>query len=149
MLLLGCLFFAGIAGNTLAGDGQDAAAVDKRFQEIVQQAPSRQINSEEKEWAVLEYEYRVMQEKYRMWLLSGIVLTTPILMALVLFCLKKVPGCASEHLVTAVGLILVIEGVIFVGFSAETTEQLTAPIGILGAIAGYLFGSVRRKAEQP
>ncbi len=80
---------------------------------------------------------------------EGIVVSTPLMLALVLFCLKKIPNCSSESLVNAVGLILVIEGTIFMAVSALTTEQLTAPIGLLGAVAGYLFGSARRRSEQP
>lgn len=34
----------------------------------------------------------------------------------------------------AVGFILVIEGTMFIGVSALTTEQLTAPIGLLGLL---------------
>jgi hypothetical protein len=30
----------------------------------------------------------------------------------------------------------------------SNTEQMTAPIGIFGAIAGYLFGSGQRKEDQ-
>jgi hypothetical protein len=30
---------------------------------------------------------------------------------------------------------------------AETEQQLTAAIGILGAVAGYLFGTMRRSPE--
>jgi len=50
--------------------------------------------------------------------------------------------------VNAIGLVLVIEGTMFITVSALTSEQLTAPIGILGAIAGYLFGSAKRKAAE-
>jgi len=51
-------------------------------------------------------------------------------------------------MVSAVGLVLVIEGTMFVGVSAQTNEQLTAPICILGAIAGYLFGAAKRRAAE-
>jgi hypothetical protein len=81
-------------------------------------------------------------------LLKVIVVSTPILLALVLFFLKKAPDCSGESLVHAIGLVLVIEGTMFIAVSAITTEQLTAPIGILGAIAGYLFGSAKRKATE-
>jgi len=91
-------------------------------------------------------EFRMLQEKHRMWLLIAIVVSTPILLALVLFCLKSKPDCPGESLVNAVGLVLVVEGTMFIAVSAVTSEQLTAPIGILGAITGYLFGSARRKA---
>lgn len=90
----------------------------------------------------------LLQEKHRMFLLLAIVVSTPILLALVLFFLKKAPNSSGDSLVHAIGLVLVIEGTMFIAVSAITTEQLTAPIGILGAIAGYLFGSAKRKATE-
>lgn len=93
-------------------------------------------------------EYRMLQERHRMILLIAIMVSTPVLLAMVLFCLKNSPQCAEESIVNAIGLVLVIEGTMFIAVSAATTEQLTAPIGILGAIAGYLFGSARRKAAE-
>ncbi|HHB75214.1 MAG TPA: hypothetical protein ENK84_01540 [Desulfobulbus sp.] len=90
----------------------------------------------------------LLQERHRMFLLLAIVVSTPILLALVLFFLKKAPNSSGESLVHAIGLVLVIEGTMFIAVSAITTEQLTAPIGILGAIAGYLFGSAKRKAME-
>lgn len=126
------------------------------LEEVIQGAPSRQLSAtlpsqDEAAADIVFYakdaEFRMLQERHRMWLLGGIVISTPVMLALVLFCLKKIPNCSSESLVTAVGLILVIEGTMFIGVSALTTEQLTAPIGLLGAIAGYLFGAARRKAE--
>jgi len=96
----------------------------------------------------MDAEYRMLQEKHRMWLLIAIVVSTPVILALVLFCLKSKSDCHGESLVNAIGLVLVIEGTMFIAVSAVTTEQLTAPIGILGAIAGYLFGSAKRRAAE-
>lgn len=93
-------------------------------------------------------EYRMLQERHRMILLIAIMVSTPILLAMVLFCLKNSPQCSEESFVSAIGLVLVIAGTMFIAVSAATTEQLTAPIGILGAIAGYLFGSARRRAAE-
>ena len=90
-------------------------------------------------------EYIMLQEKHRMLLLIAIVVSTPVLLALVLFFLKKAPNYSDDSLVHAIGLVLVIEGTMFIAVSAITTEQLTAPIGILGAIAGYLFGTARNR----
>ncbi len=90
----------------------------------------------------------ILQEENRMWLLIGIICSTPVILGMVLFCLKTLDHCSEESLVNAIGLVLVIEGTMFIAVSALTSEQLTAPIGILGAIAGYLFGSARRKAAE-
>lgn len=93
-------------------------------------------------------DYRMLQEKHRLWLLIAIVISTPILLIIILLSLKKAPDCSGESLVNVIGLVLVIEGTMFIAVSAVTTEQLTAPIGILGAIAGYLFGSAQRKTTK-
>ncbi len=90
----------------------------------------------------------ILQEKNRMWLLIAIIGSTPVILGMVLFCLKNKENCSEESLVNAIGLVLVIEGTMFIALSALTSEQLTAPIGILGAIAGYLFGSAKRKAVE-
>ncbi len=90
----------------------------------------------------------ILQEENRMWLLIGIICSTPVILGMVLFCLKTLDHCSEESLVNAIGLVLVIEGIMFIAVSAVTSEQLTAPIGILGAIAGYLFGSAKRKAAE-
>lgn len=93
-------------------------------------------------------DFSMLREKNRLWLLIVITVSTPILLAIVLLCLKKVPECSEESLVNAIGLVMVIEGTIFITVAAATTEQLTAPIGILGAIAGYLFGSAKRRTTE-
>ncbi len=96
----------------------------------------------------LYVEYGILQERNRLWLLIALVGSTPILIFLVLFFMKNNAHCSSENLVTAVGLILVVEGTMFICVASETSEELTAPIGILGAIAGYLFGSAKKRGEE-
>lgn len=49
----------------------------------------------------------------------------------------------GKNMVSAAGLTLIIYGTIILVLIVDTTEQLTAAIGILGAIAGYLFRSVQ------
>lgn len=50
-----------------------------------------------------------------------------------------------KDVVTIVGLVSVIFGTILLVLVVDTTETLTAPMGILGAIAGYLFGTAQKK----
>ncbi len=47
----------------------------------------------------------------------------------------------SKDIVTMVGMASVIFGTILLVLMVGDTGQLTAPMGILGAIAGYLFGA--------
>ncbi len=46
-----------------------------------------------------------------------------------------------RDVVNGAGLILIVFGTIILVLIVDTSEQLTAAIGILGAIAGYLFRS--------
>ena len=41
------------------------------------------------------------------------------------------------------GLVLIIFSIVFVVVVADTMDQLTVSVGVLGTIAGYLFGSLR------
>lgn len=56
--------------------------------------------------------------------------------------------CPSKHAVNATGLIYIVFGTLVLMLLAENSEKLTAPIGILGAIAGYLFGTMS-KGDHP
>lgn len=61
--------------------------------------------------------------------------------------LRNITNCKSytaAHIVNASGLIVIVFGALLLPLFAETDQQLTATVGILGAIAGYLFGSMRK-----
>lgn len=53
----------------------------------------------------------------------------------------------SKDVVSVTGLTLIIFGTIILVLIVDTSEQLTAAIGVLGAIAGYLFRSVQESSE--
>jgi len=63
-------------------------------------------------------------------------------LVVVLYFVKMRQGSASDMIHSA-GLTLIIYGTIILVLVASTSEQLTAAIGVLGAIAGYLFRSVQ------
>ena len=63
-------------------------------------------------------------------------------LTIVLYFLKQSDHTAKD-MVNAAGLTLIIFGTIILVLVASTSEQLTAAIGILGAIAGYLFRSAQ------
>jgi ABC-type uncharacterized transport system permease subunit len=65
---------------------------------------------------------------------------------IMLFFIRTNIDHTADELVRASGLVLVIFGTLFMAVYASTADQLTAPIGILGAIVGYLFGSAQRRA---
>ncbi len=55
---------------------------------------------------------------------------------------------SPKDVVNTAGLILIIFGTIILVLVVSTSEQLTAAIGILGAIAGYLFRSVQDQGSE-
>jgi len=77
---------------------------------------------------------------YRLYLVIGILITSILFMWIVTRVISKSPDYKSSDLVTASGLILVVQGTLFVVIAAVSTEALTAAIGLLGGVGGYLFG---------
>ena len=72
----------------------------------------------------------------------GIVsLVAIFIIMIVLRHVTKVDHTAT-NLIHISGLILIVFGTIILVIVADGSDQLTAPIGVLGAIAGYLFGKM-------
>lgn len=65
----------------------------------------------------------------------------------VLFRLPAPPS--SADIVHIVSLALIILGVLALTMTPTTVEVLTAPIGILGALAGYVFGQTKTGRAAP
>ncbi len=65
-------------------------------------------------------------------------------LVIISFLMKITPHQAKD-LVTIIGLVSVIFGTLLMVLVVDTTEALTAPMGIFGAIAGYLFGTAQKK----
>ena len=58
--------------------------------------------------------------------------------------MKITPDHQAKDIVTAVGLVSVIFASIILVLVVDTSDALTAPMGIFGAIAGYLFGTAQK-----
>ena len=56
-------------------------------------------------------------------------------------------AASSETMVNGSGLVLVIFATVLVMILAKADQQLTAATGILGAIAGYLFGKTTKNPD--
>jgi hypothetical protein len=54
----------------------------------------------------------------------------------------------SANIVSATGLVYIVFGTIILVVIASTDQQLTASMGILGAVAGYLFGKHRGESDE-
>jgi hypothetical protein len=90
-----------------------------------------------------EFDDRRAQEKYRLYecLILSVVLVLSL--AIILKFITKAHH-TSDNIVTVSGLVLIVFGTIFIVIMAKAESQLTASMGILGAIAGYLFGTMKK-----
>jgi hypothetical protein len=70
---------------------------------------------------------------------------TPIILVIALVAMRLTGAKAPEHTMLAVALVLVIQATLIVSMTAEGSDALSASMGILGAIAGYLFGRARHE----
>ncbi len=88
--------------------------------------------------AVIENAYHYVAIIAGLYIFSLIIITILIM---------NTPKHQARDIVTTIGLVTVIFGAILLAMVVDTDQALTAPMGILGAIAGYLFGSAQRKEE--
>lgn len=95
----------------------------------------------------LKHELYLQQGKHRFWTIIALCVVLFISLIVVLMFMKSTK-CSAADIVNATGLIFIIFGTILLVMVADAEAQLTAAIGILGAIAGYLFGSMRNR-ERP
>lgn len=73
-----------------------------------------------------------------------ILVATPIILLIVLASIRLSGMKSPEHMMLASALVLVIQATLTVSMTSEGSDSLSASMGILGAIAGYLFGRSRQ-----
>lgn len=95
----------------------------------------------------LTHDYRMAQTRYKLYECVLLAVFALVSLGMVLIFLGKKPNCSATHLVNASGLVFVVFGTLFLVLLADVDEQLNAGIGIMGAVAGYLFGTMRRSEE--
>jgi hypothetical protein len=92
------------------------------------------------------------QERRKIMLLTivpYILLATPVILLIVLVSIRFSGMKSPEHMMMAAALVLVIQATLTVSMTSEGSDSLSASMGILGAIAGYLFGRSRQDASLP
>jgi hypothetical protein len=95
----------------------------------------------------LTHEFLLEREHNKLLEAAFVSMLAVTLLFIVLRFLNSKGPSAVPHMVSATGLICIIFGTILLVLMAETESQLTASVGILGAVAGYLFRSMRADAE--
>ncbi len=92
-------------------------------------------------------DYRLQQEENRFYLIVMITLVTPVILMILLHYVRSSRSFTDQAIMHTSGLVLVIQATTVVVLASTTTEQLSTAIGVLAAIAGYLFGAARNRKE--
>lgn len=137
-LFLLVVFFMAPGGAIQAGEQSDISQTVSNFSydTVARTEPSAQDQSPETVQLAL-----INNNRHYVMITAGILAFT---LVVITFLMKITPHQARD-LVTIIGLVSVIFGTILMVLVVDTTETLTAPMGIFGAIAGYLFGAAQKK----
>jgi drug/metabolite transporter superfamily protein YnfA len=113
---------------------------DYAFDKSVAGAAPTAIATEDENKRFHEYRMQQQRDKLNFAILLGAVALVAHLIVLG-FLYRQAPG----HIVGATGLVYIVFGTILLVVIANTEAQLTAAIGVLGAVAGYLFGRLQQE----
>lgn len=91
----------------------------------------------------LVYDFRIKQENIRLYEVILLAMMSLGALAIVLKYMKDSKACHARDMLNGTGLVLVIFSTVLVIIIADVEIQLTAAMGVLGGIAGYLFGTLR------
>lgn len=96
----------------------------------------------------LTHQFRVLQENNKF--KECLVLTIGVIISLivVLFFVTRSRHSNTTHIIHASGLVLIVFGTIYVIILSDSDAHITGTMGVLGATAGYLFGSMGKNAHQ-
>lgn len=89
------------------------------------------------------HELKITQENHKLYLILALIVAQVVTLLIVLKYITRASYTAS-HIVNASGLVFIIFGTLFLVLLADVDQQLSAAIGILGAVAGYLFGAMKK-----
>jgi hypothetical protein len=95
----------------------------------------------------LAVDNNIVLGKYKLLAACFLLLGMMVSLFCILYFVMKTRHSADD-IVHASALVLLIFGTIILVVIVNADQQLTAAIGILGAIAGYLFGSLKRGKEE-
>jgi len=109
---------------------------------IIEYQPGYEQTTEGGASTELPNDIKLMRVNNEFWYIVLLCSLCVVSLTIVLYFLKDSSHSARD-MVNAAGLILIIFGTIILVLVVSTSEQLTAAIGILGAIAGYLFRSAQ------
>jgi len=139
-VLIGAPFAASLPTSAQAAE-QEANSIIK---EIRASAAMAEGDNAGVESAAGYDQYRIEEEKSRRVLILALIVAAIASLLIVLWFLKTIGTREASTMVNASGLVLVVYATVLVVMIGKTDQQLMAAIGILGAIAGYLFGTATK-----
>ena len=154
-IILGlCLAILGISPCLAAPVGQDIKGEVERFdfkalqeQETKDAVPASAATASDPDQLYLaDRKEQWAFKRTALLALSGTTVTLYLFAAVMLFRLTN-DRHRGQNLVQLTSLSLIVFGTLLLTFVSADTETLTAPIGILGALAGYLFGHATSRPE--
>jgi hypothetical protein len=137
-LFLLVVFFVAPGSGIQAGEQGDVSQTVRDYSYSAVARPDSPVWPQETETVKLAL---INNNRHYVMITAGILAFTLIVIT---FLMRITPHQARD-LVTIIGLVSVIFGTIVLVLVVDTTDTLTAPMGIFGAIAGYLFGAVQKK----
>lgn len=87
------------------------------------------------------------QEDIRLYEVILLTIMSLCALMIVLKCMKDSKVCNARDMINGTGLVLVIFSTVMVIIIADAEIQLTAAMGVLGGIAGYLFGTIKTSSQ--
>jgi len=132
----------------LANSNNDLTAPDPQF-DYQQAKESLKKIAESKQTVDAAFSKDFIKEQVlsERWYVVLLCLVSVISLIVVLIFIRSTKNHTARDVVNASGLNLIIFGTIILVLIVDTSEQLTAAIGVLGAIAGYLFGTLQKKVS--
>lgn len=126
-------------GHDLALPENPEQLADYEFDYLIQDIANGHVDTEQPKYTL----ERIENEFWYVIILASLSIVS---LLIVLHYLKLRPDSTPKDFVSATGLSLIVFGTIILVLIVDTSEQLTAAIGILGAIAGYLFRTAQESS---
>ncbi len=138
-----------VASAMMLGTGSAAEGTATKIESLIPpySPPSSQVDKVP-ELDLQYHEWRMAQERTRQVAVGLLILTALVAHYLVLRSLGQAKACPPSQIVGATGLVYIILGTVILVLLVDNKDQLAASTGILGAVAGYLFGSLRDSKEK-
>ena len=118
------------------------------FGNVAPTAGTPEVQSRVTEEAAKRYHEFSMEQQHDKVIFAILLSITALIAQFVVLRSFPATDKSAMHVVSATGLIYIVFGTTILVVIASTEAQLTASMGILGAVAGYLFGRIRRDDGQ-